>query len=123
MILDTNAVSDLVEGNELVRAIISREAHVPVVVMGEYRFGLMGGRLSARSEHVISDLLKVLKPMECDMDTARVYAHLRHELREKGTPIPENDIWIAALARQHQMPVLSRDRHFDAVAGLNRLTW
>ena len=55
--------------------------------------------------------------------TARHYADVRHELRLAGHPIPENDIWIAALARQHQLPIVSRDEHFDAVHGVRRIDW
>ena len=51
------------------------------------------------------------------------YANIRHHLRIAGTPIPENDIWIAALALEHQQQVLSNDRHFDLVEGLIRISW
>jgi tRNA(fMet)-specific endonuclease VapC len=45
------------------------------------------------------------------------------ELKRAGTPIPTNDLWIAALCRQHDLPLLSRDRHFDRVPGLRRIAW
>ena len=51
------------------------------------------------------------------------YANIRHRLRLAGTPIPENDIWIAALALEHQQQVLSNDHHFDLVEGLVRISW
>jgi predicted nucleic acid-binding protein len=56
-------------------------------------------------------------------DTAVRYADIRHRLRTAGTPIPENDIWIAALALEHGHKVLSNDRHFDLVEGLVRISW
>jgi predicted nucleic acid-binding protein len=55
--------------------------------------------------------------------TALAYARLRAALRRSGRPIPANDAWIAALALQHRLPVLSRDEHFDVVAGLERKGW
>jgi tRNA(fMet)-specific endonuclease VapC len=58
-----------------------------------------------------------------DEETTVSYAAVRKELREAGTPIPSNDIWIAALCLQHKYPILSRDRHFDLVEGLKRLAW
>jgi tRNA(fMet)-specific endonuclease VapC len=58
-----------------------------------------------------------------DETTAETYSHVRDELRRKGRPIPENDIWIAALARQHRQPVVSRDDHFDYVSDLRRVAW
>ena len=58
-----------------------------------------------------------------DSATAHLYADIRHELKTAGHPIPENDIWIAALARQHRLPIISRDTHFDAVSGIQRIGW
>jgi PIN domain len=55
--------------------------------------------------------------------TTHCYAEIALELRRKGKPIPTNDIWIAALCRQHSFPLLSRDRHFDWVAGNKRVGW
>ena len=56
-------------------------------------------------------------------DTSVAYAALRVVLKRSGRPIPANDAWIAALALQHGLPVLSRDRHFDAVPNLTRTAW
>lgn len=61
--------------------------------------------------------------LDAGIETARHYAAIRLELKIAGTPIPANDLWIAALSRQYAMPVLSRDTHFDLVAGLRRRTW
>jgi predicted nucleic acid-binding protein len=55
--------------------------------------------------------------------TAQHYAEVRDELRRRGRPIPENDVWIAALAREHAQPVVSRDEHFDHVVGIRRVGW
>lgn len=55
--------------------------------------------------------------------TTQHYAELRHALKVAGTPVPANDLWIAALARQHALPILSRDGHFDHVSGIERITW
>jgi tRNA(fMet)-specific endonuclease VapC len=61
--------------------------------------------------------------LDVDGRTTEHYAEVRAELKRAGQPIPGNDVWIAALARQHALPVLSRDRHFDAVPGLRRISW
>ncbi len=55
--------------------------------------------------------------------TALCYADIRVELKKAGSPIPANDVWIAALARQHDLPVVSRDKHFDLVQGVRRVSW
>ena len=51
------------------------------------------------------------------------HSSIRTELKKAGTPIPSNDVWIAALCRQHSLPLVSRDRHFDCVAGIKRVEW
>jgi predicted nucleic acid-binding protein len=58
-----------------------------------------------------------------DERTALQYAAIRLELKRAGTPIPVNDLWIAALCRQHGCDIVSRDRHFDSVPGLRRVSW
>jgi predicted nucleic acid-binding protein len=61
--------------------------------------------------------------LDIGIETARHYAAIRLELKGAGNPIPANDVWIAALSRQHAIPVMSRDTHFDFVGGLRRRTW
>jgi predicted nucleic acid-binding protein len=61
--------------------------------------------------------------LDVNEPTTNYYAEITLELKRKGKPIPTNDIWIAALCRQHSLPLLSRDRHFDLVAGANRIGW
>jgi tRNA(fMet)-specific endonuclease VapC len=61
--------------------------------------------------------------LDVSNQTTHHYAAIGIKLRQAGTPIPTNDLWIAALCRQHHLPVLSRDRHFDAVVGLTRVSW
>lgn len=63
------------------------------------------------------------RALSIDVETARYYGEIRHELRLDGRPIPQNDVWIAALALQHRLPVLSRDTHFDSVEGVERISW
>ena len=58
--------------------------------------------------------------LPCDFDTARLYGRIKAELRRKGKPIPENDIWIAAAAIQYGLTLVTRDRHFDFIDGLSR---
>jgi tRNA(fMet)-specific endonuclease VapC len=61
--------------------------------------------------------------MLCDRATARQYARISHQLRKKGRPIPQNDLWIAALAVQHHQTVLTRDAHFNHIDGLLIKSW
>ena len=125
MILDTNAVSALFIGDPALGEVLAGEQrhHLPVIVIGEYRYGLLRSRHRGQLERLLEILIRESLVMQVDEGTAEVYAQVRDEFRRSGRPIPENDLWIAALARQHHQPVVSRDGHFDDVPGLRRVTW
>jgi tRNA(fMet)-specific endonuclease VapC len=125
LILDTNAVSAIAEGEHGAskQFIQARQVAIPVIVLGEYRYGLAQSRYRHKYEHWLGELISACTVLHVDEETAVFYAGLRGELKEAGTPIPSNDTWIAALARQHSLPILSRDRHFDLIKGLKRDEW
>ena len=125
MILDTSALSAFLKNEPGIGTVVA-QAHalfVPVIVTGEYRFGLQRSShraaLTAKLEVVLADV----RILVIDEATSRVYAVVRDELRAAGTPIPENDVWTASLARQNGLPLLSADAHFDHVAGVERRSW
>ena len=72
---------------------------------------------------LLAALMEASVALSVDMATAGHYAAVREALRSQGSPIPENDVWIAALARQHALPIASRDEHFDLVPGIERRSW
>jgi len=125
LILDTNALSAIADGAAELEPILgrTRELAIPVIVLGEYRYGIAQSRSRARYELWLSELSANCRILRVDEDTASEYAILRVELKRAGHPIPANDAWIAALARQHSMPIVSRDRHFDYVPKVKRLSW
>lgn len=125
MILDTNALSAFFTGDRDLDDLLaaSGRQHLPTVVIGEYRFGLMRSRLRDHLQGRLNGLIGDSIVLPIDLTTTIHYARVRDELTGQGTPIPENDVWIAALARQHGLPVLTRDRHFEHVAGLIRRSW
>ncbi len=125
MILDTNAVSRLADGDPSLREALQgmSSPHLPAIVLGEYRYGIAGSRHADRYAAWLAELVKGSEVLDVDERTATHYAAIRGELRRKGTPMPSNDTWIAALARQHRLPVLSRDEHFDRVGGVRRVGW
>ena len=96
---------------------------IPVVALGEYLYGIHQSRLRQRYEHWLHANLSLFEVLTVKSETAQRYAEIRRELKTAGQPIPTNDLWIAALAREHELPVVSRDRHFGAVRGLRLLTW
>lgn len=73
-----------------------------------------------RYERWLAEVIAACRVLAVDEGTAERYADVRDELKRGGRPIPGNDVWIAALARQHGMPLVSRDQHFDFVSGLKR---
>lgn len=125
MILDTNALSALADGDG---AFATAAADVetfalPVIVLGEFRFGILRSRHRSRYEAWLGKLVEASVVLHLDEETAERYAAIREELRASGCPIPSNDAWIAALAVQHRLPVMSRDSHFDEVSAVERRTW
>jgi tRNA(fMet)-specific endonuclease VapC len=125
VILDTNALSAFVDGESSVGEVlrgVSRAA-IPVIVLGEFRYGIAESRHRARYQGWLDEHLSEFEVLDITDATAREYAVLRVSLKRSGRPIPANDAWIAALAVQHGLPVLSRDRHFDSVPNLQRESW
>jgi predicted nucleic acid-binding protein len=123
--LDANALSALADGDPDLEPVLLR-AHVvalPVIALGEYRYGIRQSRHRAKYEKWLASLVENCRVLSLDQGTAEFYAEVREELKRSGQPIPGNDVWIAALARQHHLPILSRDRHFDVVPGLRRIGW
>ena len=114
--LDTNAYSDFMRGNgervQIVRA--ARSIAMPIIVLGELRAGFAAGDQESTNaanlnRFLASPRVLVLLP---DEQTAHHYAQLHLQLRNKGAPIPTNDLWIAALVVQHQLVLCTSDRHF-----------
>ena len=120
MILDTNALSAFAEGDQHVREAIARAdgPFLPVIVVGEYRFGLLSSRDREKRLSWLSELMRHWTVLEISTETTLHYADIRRQLKDAATPIPSNDTWIAALARQHRLAVLTNDAHFDFVRGV-----
>jgi tRNA(fMet)-specific endonuclease VapC len=125
VILDTNALSAMADGDAQLQPVVQTAAELalPVITLGEYRFGIRQSRYQARYEKWLTRLVTACRVLAIDKQTAEHYAEVRDELKRKGKPIPGNDLWIAALVRQYGLPLLSRDAHFDAVPKLKRIGW
>jgi predicted nucleic acid-binding protein len=125
VILDTNALSAFVDGDAGVGEVLRRQARaaIPVIVLGEFRNGIAESRHRSAYEAWLESQLPRFDVLAVTDETAVAYAALRVTLRRSGRPIPANDAWIAALALQHRLPILSRDQHFDVVPDLKRTSW
>jgi tRNA(fMet)-specific endonuclease VapC len=123
--IDTNRYRDFTEGVSGAVSVFrsSTRILVPFVVVAELRAGFAVGSRGIENERIFEQFLhrprvEVLLPTT---DTTRHYAHLYRQLRSAGTPIPTNDLWIAALVVEHDILLFSRDAHFDALPQLPRL--
>ena len=124
--LDSNRYTDLRRGVAAVVEVIESagEIYVPLIVVAEQRAGFAHGTARTKNEHALTCFLNnpgvfVLLP---DEQTSFFYADTYAYLRKKGRPIPTNDLWIAALVIQHNLVLFDRDRDFDALPQLARLT-
>jgi len=125
LLMDTNRYSDLAEGITEVETIVSTadEIHLPFIVMAELSLGFRLGNRRAENERKLSKFLNargvhVLYPVAKTVD---LFATLKLQLRHQGTPIPDHDIWIAALSLQHGLTLYARDKHFDHLPQLSRI--
>jgi tRNA(fMet)-specific endonuclease VapC len=125
LILDTNALSALSEGDEKLRRVLHGHTvlMVPVVVLGEFEFGIQRSRRRLHYEEWLNKNLEVIEILGLERETARCYAKIREELRVEGKPIPSNDLWIAALCREFGLPLVTRDSHFRVVRGIQMVSW
>lgn len=122
--LDTNRYTDLSRGDDFVVDLVAAadEVWLPFVVLGELRAGFAVGSQGARNEEILRRFLMkpgvgILYPGE---QTTHHYANVYRQLRKQGTPIPTNDMWVAALALEHSLVLCARDAHFDALPQLTR---
>jgi tRNA(fMet)-specific endonuclease VapC len=125
IIVDTNRYRDFCAGvAEAVECFQAAEQiSIPFVTIAELRAGCLAGTAGKRNAQVLSTFLnrarvRILWP---DEETTHQYARIWLQLRRQGTPIPTNDVWIAALALQHNLALFSRDGHFDHLAQLPRV--
>ena len=122
--LDTNRLTDLFQGDSALagRLATCDEVWIPLIVLGEIMAGFYGGSQQQRNEILLRKLLakstvSVLLP---GRGTAEQYARVFVQLKRAGTPVPDNDLWIAALALEHDLVLITRDRHFEKIPQLLR---
>jgi tRNA(fMet)-specific endonuclease VapC len=124
-LLDTNIIIALFasESSVLDHLAQADEVFIPSIALGELHFG---ARKSGRSEQNLERIEEFAANntiVECNANTARQYGDVKNKLRIKGRPLPENDVWIAALALQYGLTLVTRDAHFQEVESLQTVSW
>jgi tRNA(fMet)-specific endonuclease VapC len=124
--LDTNRYTDLCRGHDGVLSLVEHAEAVflPFAVLAELRAGFVNGTRGAENERILRRFLMKsgVAVLFADDQTTHHYAAIFRQLRRQGTPIPTNDLWIAALALQHDLVLCDRDRHFDYLPQLTRVS-
>lgn len=124
-LLDTNIVIGLFANEfSIIDQIESaKEIFIPVIVIGELFYGAEQSKNKSNNIFKIESFASVCTMLPCDETTAKQYGHIKSLLKRKGDPIPENDIWIAAISLQHKLTLVTRDNHFKKIVGLSLEKW
>ncbi len=115
-LLDTSIIINTFKDSDTsIRLSKYSEIFIPSIAVGELYFGAY--RSSNSSKHIkqINQFLENCIVISVDYETADFYGKIKTALKDKGRPIPENDIWIAAIAAQHNLPLFTADQHFKEI--------
>ncbi len=125
VLLDTNIVIALFANDQAVIQKLARtdEVFVSSIVLGELYFGAHNSSRAEENTARLDAFVQNSSVLRCDNLTAKFYGQIKRQLKLSGTPIPENDIWIAAVALQFELVLATRDRHFGLVEGLDLEHW
>ncbi len=125
-LVDTNAAIGYINGDEKIRVFFDKTEALfttSVIVLGELYFGAENSQPRESNKAQIEGFIAEITVLMCDPETAKHYGRIYQKLKTAGRPIPVNDIWIAATAIQHDLTLISRDHHFQAVDGLAVQNW
>jgi predicted nucleic acid-binding protein len=121
-LVDTNRFADLTANHRSAHELLQQATEVwfSVITVGELLAGFSQGKYRQANEMRLAQLLDLqgVGVLSVDRQTAEIYSTIWHALRRQGTPIPTNDIWIAAQALQHDLTLYTRDLHFEQVPRL-----
>ena len=124
-LLDTNIIIRLFTGDSAIqkKMLNGDNLFLPSPAIGELYYGAQKSGKVAENLHRTNTFVENHILLSCDLETAQWYGIIKNQLRRKGRPIPNNDIWIAAIAMQHDLILVTRDSHFDEVESLQTEYW
>lgn len=125
ILLDSSVVIPHLRGTFDISTKVSSDEllFLSLTVLGELYKGMLKSAHPEKSGLMLDKFLRTVALLNPDVDTAMHYARISDNLRRAGKPIPENDIWIAAMAVEYAMPLATRDAHFSHITGLQLLRW
>jgi tRNA(fMet)-specific endonuclease VapC len=125
VVLDTNIAIAFLSDDRSVRQHVAKTERIilPTVVMGELFYGARHSDSAEQNLRRVEELAQSCQLLDVSIETARQYGIIKSALRRKGAPIPNNDIWIAALTQQYDAALATRDQHFNAVEHLEVVRW
>jgi tRNA(fMet)-specific endonuclease VapC len=97
--------------------------YLPLTALGELLYGAYKSDFEAKGLKQVEDFLRICAILGPDERTAHLYGRIKADLARRGKAIPQNDIWIAAIALEHALPLATRDQHFSSVSNLTLLDW
>jgi tRNA(fMet)-specific endonuclease VapC len=124
-LLDTSAAAAFLRGDQVLADRVARldEVFTSVVAVGELLYGARHSSNPDVNLERVSSFVSAIAVLPCSDATAEVYARVKQDLRAKGRPIPDNDLWIASTAIQHGLRLIDRDAHFEQIGELEPETW
>lgn len=125
VLLDANVAIALLDGQPTVEQAISEagEVFLSSTVVGELFYGSLSSRRKDENLARLRSFVESIVTLPSDRDTAFIYGEIKSALRAKGRPIPDNDLWIAAIAKQHDLTLITRDKHFSEIVDLEVQSW
>lgn len=124
-LLDTNIIIALFADEAVIKNNLAQanEVFIPSIAIGELCYGARKSGRSQQNLAKVDELVANSTVLGCDAETASQYGEVKNKLRLIGHPLPENDIWIAAVALQYKLTLVTRDAHFQQIENLQTVTW
>ncbi len=124
-LLDTSILVALFANDATVQEKLTRadEVFIPTIAVGELYYGALKSQRVRENLAMIDELAEESIVLGCGVETARRYGEIKNALRVRGRPIPENDLWIAAIALEYGLAVATRDEHFKGIGSLKVEIW
>ncbi len=124
-LLDTNIIAAWLKGEKTIADKIdkAKEIYIPIIVVGELYYGALYSTQVQKNIGNIQRITSHYNVLQIDEATTIAYGNIKAALRKKGKPVPENDIWIAAIAQRYQLTVVTRDKHFKEIENITLKKW